>query len=151
MKIELTRDEMMMAANGGVLRQIDALLKRRQDQFRPPDPWKNHIYGALGEMALAKARDHYWFPAYDHPSKVEADVGKNWQVRSHDRPNGELIVRERDRDDQAFVLAVLDDLPTVKLIGWIWGRDAKQDRFARPADAGKPPAWFVPQAALSPL
>lgn len=149
-EIALTRDELRLAAHGACDRQIDALLKGRRDQFQPPDPWKNHILGSLAEAAVAKAYDRWWNPFYEEVSKIPADVGKRGQVRAQPRAGGPLIVRKRDKDDHAFMLVEVHLLPTFRIIGWIWGRDAKRDEWKVAAQGDKPEAWFVPQSGLRP-
>lgn len=152
--VTLTVDELIHAGSGGMRRHLDHLLRGRGDgQFRHRDSWQHHVCGAMAEMAVAKYLGKWWFPFYDDPFSIEADVGSKWQVRSQeDRSDREpfLVVRERDRDDQAFLL-VSYAIPRFRLHGWCWGREAKQDDYAQPASGGKPPCWFVPAPALRPM
>lgn len=148
--VELTRDEMLYAAQGGVQRRVDAALAGRKDYFHFGDPWERDVLGSMAELAFARSRDHYWFPVYDRPESVEADVGRRWQVRSSKKADAPLVVREKDRDDQAFVL-VTCDIPRFTIVGWMWGGSAKQDRWRVEASGGKPACWMVPQADLRSL
>lgn len=144
MQIELTRDEMIFAAHGGVIRQVDAILRGRKDQFIPKDYWSTHVLGAMAECAVAKWRNRYWTPCYDEPTGV-ADLNAVSQVRSSPNPSSPLIVRRRDKAKHAFILVVTRP-PVFELMGWLWGHEAKQEEFWQ--GNLDPPAWFVPQERL---
>lgn len=143
--VALSRDEMIFAAVGAVVRNIDALLKGRRTYFGDPwrDLWAANVTGALGECAVAKHYGRYWTPCYDDPSGV-VDVGTRGQVRSTTNQNTGLRLYPRDRDDEAFI-QVLVRAPDCYLAGWVWGHEGKRDEWAR--DGG----WEVPLAELRSL
>jgi hypothetical protein len=43
---------------------------------------------------------------------------------------------------------VVGRIPTFRIVGWIPGKDAKQEKYWRTDIANREPAWFVPQANL---
>ena len=104
--------------------------------------------GACGEMAVGKAAGVYFVPSVNTFHRVPDCLG-DCEVRSTDRTDGSLIVRDNDGDDRRYILAiVLDD--KVDLVGWIKGSDAKQTEWLRNPH-GHREAWFVPQSSLQPI
>ena len=146
-RVRLSPAEMMHAAMVGIMRQITNLRDGRQDAHGfNGTGWSEHIEGAAGEMAVAKALGHYW--SGNHGRLRADDVGR-LQVRTRSRSDYDLIVHDTDSDDRAFVL-VRGKAPEFEVVGWIWGRDAKNpSHWADPA--GGRPAYFVPAAELRPL
>lgn len=146
--VELSRDEMMWAAQGGCLRYIDAQLKRRQENFSHWDPWGRDILGCLAECAVAKYKNAYWTPCHDRPHGV-ADLGTDKQVRSSPNPRSPLTIYKTDKSDHSFLL-VITQPPKFTLVGWMHGKDAKQPQYWKDTNVNAP-AFFVPQADLRPL
>lgn len=146
--IKLTEYEMHYAAHLGVARHIASLRDGRKDNHGfKGDPWDTDIEGACGELAVAKAFKMYWTPTINTFSAM--DVG-NYQVRKTAYPDGHLIIRPSDDDQHQFVLTT-GQAPDIIVHGWILGRDAKKhDEWVR-RDDNRPPAWFVPQSALTPI
>ena len=146
MLIELTWQEQLFAMQAGGMRRISALARNRREQRgQPPgDLWGNDIEAAGAEAAVAKAMDRYWLAVHSSPHELSGDVGK-LQVRSTQRPDGRLIVHDSDSDDAPFVL-VRGVFPTYDVVGWIYGKDAKQERFLFGGDGR--PAYFVPDSEL---
>lgn len=148
-RVILTPAELLVAATVGVARHIQALKERRPDRHgaRCDDGWSLHIEGAAGEMAAARAMGRYW----DAPVgtyRVGGDIGE-LQVRTRSDPSYELLIRPNDRDSDVFVL-VTGRAPYFTVHGWITGADAKQAQWVK-THGGRPPAYFVPHAALRPL
>jgi hypothetical protein len=148
--VELTRDELLYAMAGGAQRQLDALLHQRGSHFEHVDSWQHHICGAMAEMAVAKFYGRWWFPVYDDPRAVVADIGEKWQVRSAHRPADSLILRDKDDPRQIYFL-VIYNIPRFTLAGWAWGHEVMRDEYLRPAEGDRPRAWFAPQRALRPV
>ncbi len=82
-----------------------------------------------------------------------ADVGKIYQVRATTHRKGHLIIQKKDPDDQVYVLARLwrqdDHGIQVRVGGWIWGAEAKQDRWW--ATHIRSSAYMVPAHELGPI
>ena len=138
--VELTHQEMILAGMVGVQRQAEnAVVSRFNKANAPPQmAWRNHVCGALGEMAVAKWLGDYWSGAVGDLSV--ADVGKH-QVRWAGRQPPELVVRPGDSPEDNYIL-VTGPGPPVQLVGWIEGELAFQ-KNAEPR-GGRPPAHFVP-------
>ena len=105
-----------------------------------------HYQGCLGEMAFAKAMNLYWSGA-GLSYHFDDDVGRI-QVRVTKYATGCLIVRPNEKaGEEPWVLVTGQDA-SYRVVGWIPGREAKQEMWLRDP-AGRPPAYFVPQDALS--
>lgn len=149
-EITLTKEEMQMAALVGVSRHWESS-QRGHRAAHGLDPALStvslHIDGAMGEIAVAKALGRYWTPGVN--TFKEADLGKRLQVRTCPQHGGSLIVRTDDRDDHAFTL-VTGSAPCLRVMGWLWGREAKRPEWLK-EHGGREPAWFVPAGELRAL
>ena len=145
--VTLTQEEMEIAAMIGCRRMAESLANRRlsYEWHLPDDTWGTDIEGAAAEMAFCKAMNRFWSGSVN--TFKDADVGENVQIRATTHSNGCLIVRDNDPDDEYFVL-VVGKAPDYSVKGWILGGDAKQDEYKK-APNGDPPAYFVPQRALT--
>lgn len=106
----------------------------------------------LGCMAEAAVAQHIGipFPATVNTFHTIPDVGP-FEVRSTDRPNGRLIVRDNDHEDRPYVLVTGDGItPVLRLVGWLYGWEARDGRWLRNPH-GRRPCWMVPQHALHPV
>jgi hypothetical protein len=106
---------------------------------------KEEVIGACGEIGLGKLTGQWFVPGLNTFHSAP-DCLRDVEVRSTDRADGSLIVRDNDADDRRFVLAVVSG-SKVSFLGWMWGREAKQDRWVRDPH-GNRQAWFVPQRVL---
>lgn len=150
-EVTLEAHELVLASQVGAMRQAEAILAGLGDRhgFRggTAEGWKVHIEGTAGEMAAAKALGLYWSGSVN-TFKSGGDVGF-LQVRTRSDRSWDLIVRDGDRDGDAFLL-VVGTIPSFRVVGWTLGRDAKQARH-RKEHGGRPAAYFVPQAELRPF
>ena len=96
-------------------------------------------------MYVALTLNQSWRPFVSKPGELIADVGLTIQVRHTRHNHGCLIVYENEKDDQSFVLVTGISL-NQKIVGWIQGRDAKNQSFWK--QSARFPAYFVPQEAL---
>lgn len=145
-QIVLTLGELHMAAEIGVLRQLEAIRKKLPDRhgFDGDTGWTIHIEGAAGEIAVAKVLGKYWGGTVN-TFKSEGDVGK-LEVRTRSKDYYDLIVRDNDKDDSIFIL-VTGKSPTFNVVGWILGKDAKNPEWKQ-TYGDRPSAYFVPQKEL---
>jgi hypothetical protein len=150
-EIVLTQSEMVQAAIAGALRHYDCAMNNRPDRFQGRDDENSnslarHVMGAGGEAAVARLLGLYWG---GHVGRFngEPDLGGFIQVRLRWAADAELIVRQRDHDNHAFVL-VTGLPPRCTVRGWLWGGEAK--RLGMRA-YGEPPAFFVKQELLRPM
>jgi hypothetical protein len=148
-KVKLTGYEMLIAAQAGVMRQVEAIRRERADNHGfAGDGWGVHIEGAGAELAVAKATGLFWEAVVKNPDALPGDVGEV-QVRSTTRPDGRLIVHREDPDDTLFIF-VTGKLPEYTIRGAIPSTAAKDEKFWADPAKGRP-AFFVPHGALSDL
>lgn len=144
-RVKLTRQEVLMGANIGVMRRIASYTKLH-DNHRSPrgddDTWDRDIEGACAELAFAKFANVFWDGSIG--SFHAPDVG-NIQVRSTKYQSGCLIVRADDTREHIYVL-VCGVHPTYKMIGWMYGHEAMQEEWRKDEES-----WFVPQTCLHDL
>jgi hypothetical protein len=138
--------EVGLAAHVGVRRNVSAMAAGRRPAFGadPTKVWQYHVDGACGELAFAKATGRYWSGSVD-TFRVGGDVGLI-QVRARSRDGFELIVRDGDRGEDAFVL-VTGGCPHFFVRGWCYGYEAKRREFRR-NHGDRVAAYFVPPDAL---
>ena len=146
-RVTLTPYEIRIASTIGVERQVESVLKRRKDAFGFEGlGWSEHIEGAMGELAVAKALDVHW----GGPVNVfKGDDLPGIQVRTRSAHNWELYVRPGDSDEAIWVL-VTGRCPDYWVRGWIVGREAKRREWLQ-THGNRPAAYFVPTSRLRPL
>lgn len=152
--VVLTWSEMMQAAVCGAMRNVSSIRagNHKVSSSFPKNAnntWTLHIEGAAGELAFAKYAGLYWSASVN--TFRLPDVGAI-QVRARSQHWHDLIIRERDIDDDLFVL-LTGASPRFVIRGWIVARDAKAraEWFKNPGESeGGEAAWFVPQVALRP-
>lgn len=106
----------------------------------------HEVLGCLAEAAVAA---HLGIPYDGSVNRFHdrPDVGP-FEVRATTLDTGCLILRDNDPPDRPYVLAVGDPYSdTVELRGWLYGHQARQDRWLRDPH-GRRPCWMVPQSAL---
>ncbi len=108
------------------------------------DREQNDIQAAGAEIAVAKALNQYWCGGVN--AFRQPDVGLNIEVRRTKYPKGKLAVRPRDHDDRPFVL-VRGAIPEFEVVGWIYGFEAKQDRWKEDPH-GEGEVYMVPDEVL---
>lgn len=146
-RIRLSWPEVIIATNGGVLRNIHAL-KNHYTPGNDPDPelaWDYTIEGCCGELAVAKHFGLFWDASVG--VLAAADVGP-FQVKcNRSRRWDDLILRTTDKPGYRYI-SVLGFCPDYYIVGWIEGGDAMVDKWWRDP-TGHRPAWFVPRSALN--
>jgi len=109
---------------------------------------EDHMQGAGAEKAVGKRLNLDTHFAINTFANGIADVGEKIEVRWR-REQWDLIVREKDHDERAYVL-VRGEMPEYEIVGWIWGRDAKKPEFWK-NPGGHGYAFFVPEKFLRPI
>jgi hypothetical protein len=147
MIVQLDFPEIEVAVTGGIRRRLRSMQRGLRDSagFRG-DKWEIDIEGAAAEYAAAKGLGVYWSPKVD--TFKAGDLGPV-QIRLGLEDRYSLIIRPNDHDDDPFLL-VVGRIPAFRLVGWVYGRDGKQDLYWK-APNGRPGAWFLPQSALRPI
>lgn len=146
--VDLTQFSIFMAAIVGVSRNVKSIhqpigyngINNRKRG------WQDHCDGALGEQALAKWLNVYW-DGTPGTFRSKPDVGQ-YEVRTKNEPHGELILRDRDKDEAIYVLVLSHNCPEFVIRGWLWGHEGKQGKWRGRADKSRPEAWFIPQSEL---
>ena len=144
-EVKLTSSEMLIAAQSGVIRQVENISKKRKAAHGAgsKNDWQLHIEGCLGEMALSKYLDVY----YSGKGKFRApDVGVV-DVRTSTSHNNRLILHKEDPDERVFYF-VTGVNGEYRIQGWILGKDGKQDKFWTDPRTGRP-AYFIPVSELN--
>ena len=147
-EITLSFHEIYMAALIGVMRRITSLKQGHQHKYGNDgsNAWEEHIEGACGEVAFAKATGKYWDGSINRLGSKGGDVGDRYQVRTRSKEYYDLIVRPQDDDNKPYAL-VTGRNGKYKVWGWIHGRDAKQEKWLK-EHGDRPGAYFVPKEEL---
>ena len=143
--INLTAYEILMAAQAGIMRQVENIKKSAEPYYGASsiNDWQLHIEGCLGEFALAKFLNVWWG---GKGKKREADVDI-YDVRTTPGHEFRLILHPDDPDDRIFWL-VTGRNGSYKIQGWIRASDGKQQKYWDDPTR-KRPAFFVPSSALN--
>lgn len=148
-------DLMTVIAAKAEERRANARAKQRQQMaFVEGTKWdsvETEVQSMAAEYAVA-----YYFgvmdfePVIGRPDRKDGDLTVNEkpiEVKSTDRERGSLVVR-KDALSRPYVLAISNP-PLVRLPGWMFSDDAKQDQWWR-KDI-RDPAFMVPQTELMPI
>lgn len=145
-EIKLTSAELLLAAQAGVMRQVENL-KRKEGQnthgYDEKNPWQIHIEGCCGEMAVAKMLGLYW---KGKGIRGEADV-EDMDVRTRPRHDSELILHKTDHASRIF-WHVTGTNGTYLVHGWIHAYEGQDDEFWSDKYKINRPAFFVPNSIL---
>ena len=147
MIVELTMAEIMQAANVGVMRRIQRLKSgiHLRHGLKTGSEWQLFIDGALAECAFAKFMNVYWQGCGD----INGDDVGEYEVRSTRHENGMLLIHKSDKDDSKYYLLTGCE-GKYKVRGWMYGRDAKQDKYWKQVTE-RPPSFYIPQNELNPV
>lgn len=153
--VTLTWPEMCLASQAGMMRQIMNMRYSAQSKYGGPESenegaWEGNIISTQGEMATAKCLNLFWSGTVGLYGSVDVGGEKGVEVRTRRKNWHELILHPADKDDHPHVLVTAEDAPLFHLVGWIYGRDGKQQQFWKDPAGGRA-AFFVPQEELRPL
>lgn len=147
--VTLTPMEMIIAGQVGVSRSVTSIKNCAQDLngIRDEERYGTDIIGAFGEIAFCKALNIYW--AATVKNFHGSDVGANIQIRTSYFKSNRLIVRDKDKNTDVFVL-VIGQENKFNIIGWMMGSEAKNKKWLSDPTvaANRIPAYFVPQSEL---
>ena len=151
--VTLTPDDWDIALRLASARAVESLRSDRQDAVWTKATWIDehspHLGGAIGEIAFAKWTDTYPTCTVRNFRGDRPDAtykGVEVELRWRSKPWYELIVREHDSDDSAFVL-MRGGPPEVEVVGWTFGFDAKRPQFLQ-QHGSHASAYFVPDSEL---
>jgi hypothetical protein len=140
--VQLTDADADRAAIVGVRRELRAMKDRLKDRYQwERDGFKQHIEGAMGELAASTALNMPW-SGEDINQFKGADIGENVQVRYRPGSFKDLSLRHGDKKTDIFVLVLPADPSRFifEVVGWMSGKDAMTDRFYHEDKK----LWFVP-------
>lgn len=147
MNVTLTEHEIWVAIRVGCERNLRNHLERRRDAHNLVSAgWDEHITGALGELAVARALGLDW-NTMSFAHRHDGDVG-GFEVRATLHDDGHLIVYRDDPDHRWFYL-VTGRPPALEVHGSIMGSRAKDDRWWN--RRARDPSYWIPQDALHPI
>ncbi len=134
--ITLTPEHIALAKRIAAARNASHRGANRADGVVAPDSLAADVDGAYGEIAVALAFKEPWTNAL---LSVERwllardnlpDVGLK-EVKTTRRANGCLLIQKHSKATAPYVLALLDEFPIVKIVGWMNGEDVKQEKYWR--------------------
>ena len=142
--IKLNSAEIQMASQQATLRIIHCLQDGAKHRYGAKDTetWQMGIEGAMGEMVIAKHFGIYWGKG----SYGTDDVGP-YEVRQTHHAHGKLIVHPDDKDEKRYYL-VTGILGNYVIRGYMFAKDAKQQKYWSDPQGTNRPAFFVPQSDL---
>ena len=108
----------------------------------------DEVIGVCGEIAVAKLGKFYFVPGLNE-FHIVPDVFRDVEVRSTDRDDGCLIIRDNDVLEHRFILAIVSGSDVV-LAGWIYGTEGATSDFLKNPN-NHVAAWFIPITKLRPM
>lgn len=151
--IKLTPEITEYADNVAALRQGQAFMKSRKNMNGLSGDFDKmlaiHRLGARCEAAAKLFLNPIKWNALSDKITGLADLGGVVDVKGRTKSWYELVVQKNDEDHFAFLLVTAEYHPNYNIVGWMWGREAKDQKFWREHVAGRA-AYFVPHNNLSP-
>jgi hypothetical protein len=149
-KVVLSESALQNAAIGGVMRGVDAIMRKARPRFGadPLRAWQDGIEGCIGELVVAQYLCMYW--AWDVGIVGAKDLGTNIQVRCTGCDTGHLLLHPQDCDDDVFWFVTgLGD--TYHIRGTITGKAGKACGIWRDSKGNGRHCYWVHQSQLTPL
>ena len=147
----ISPDEWSLCVQVGHAREMDSIKRKGKDNLNKKDNWLDelnpHIVGCVGELAVAKVIGVSWTGDVGTFAS-KSDLSGNVQVRHRTNPTWQLIVRDKDKDDDLFILSRGMPPSLVEVVGWIQGRDAKNAEWLKDYGNYGKPSFFVPDNQL---
>jgi hypothetical protein len=143
---------MMLAYQVAAQRRIMNMKKGLGAKYGAPEGEGSEeldIIAARGEMAVAKGLNLYWSGTVGDYGAI--DVGGMVDVRTRTKHWHSLILHPADKDDLPFVLVDASNPPNMRLVGWMYAKDGKDQKFWDDPSKKNRPAFFIPQEALRPI
>lgn len=160
--VDTGSDLFAMAVSVGRDRFNDS--KQRQDRAGAKKSLKDDLMGAVAEAYMAYSIKQKWHASVGQFRGQQPDVGLDVEVRHTHHRNGGLILRPGEPTDRRYALAIASypiewanqadatpDSLEIRLIGWMWGHEMKQDKRLKKPDPNRPECWLVPQSELRDL
>jgi hypothetical protein len=151
-RVKLTKNDLIYAKNIAEKRNQSQRQGNRTDGKVLNDSLGIDIQGAEAELAVAKALKLQWdgdFLSLDkwYDWRTSGHDVSGFEVRSTRHPNGCLILHPKDKNSSVFILAITDERPYFKLVGWNFGSEGKDEQYWRDVGYGRP-CYYLPQDKL---
>jgi len=104
------------------------------------------IAGAIGEAAVAKALDFYWFCG----RAGDPDVGGVYEVRTTEQAEPHLALYEWDDPRSTFIAVKIFGKESgceCEILGWLDGREGMEEKYRRKG----PIHFYIPPSSLRPF
>jgi hypothetical protein len=148
-QVVLTKEEVTEAARIGCKRQIESMFRGSPDFAEYP--YQIHVFGSLGECAVAKGLGVEWTKGVNTFGKP--DLPHNIQVKTRSDAKLDLKVPFKAKDEHIYVLVNGKDY-TFNIVGFISAKEAKE-KAALPENSKwafwPHKAWYIPQSELYPI
>ncbi len=155
MKIRLTAEEIDAASSIGLARNQHAALNNASHLIRNTQTNVGRLTG-IAQYAFCKLlkrpyEPHFFERGAFFDRSRRKDKTHGFRIRATNYKSGQLIVRDRDEDDIALVLAIVST-PEVHFRGWMMGGKAKNaEFFVGDAYERGYECWMVPPKHLNPM
>jgi hypothetical protein len=154
-KLTLTWTELSFAMQTGVRARLDCIRRDARPRYGAAEGeagFELGMFSAPGEMAVAKYLNLYWSGANGIYGAVDVGGERGVEVRTRSKHRYELPLHDDDEDSFAHVLVTCEDPRELWLVGWIYGRDGKLQKYWKdPAGGGVTAAYFIPHCDLRPI
>lgn len=143
--VVLTEQDEALALQHATCQHEKALRLRCRDSLGNVQEREPDLVGARGELAFARALNLFW--QRDTEGWKGNDVS-GYQVRTSTRSTGSLIIRDRDRKDDVYVLVTgSNDKYIVR--GWMYGHEAPKVGWYGARGKSAKPAYWIKQESLN--
>ena len=152
MNVKLTWWEMLTAYHIASQRRVMNMQKGLAGRYGAPEKEGSEeldIVSTRGEMAVAKGLNLYWSGSVGDYGAT--DVGGIVEVRTRTKDWHALIVHPQDKDEAPYVLVDASQTPVFRLVGWVYGKEGKQQKFWSDPSGKNRPAFFIDQVHLRPM
>lgn len=150
-EVKLTAAELLLAAQAGVMRQVENVTRNQGQNTHGNDetkPWQDHIEGACGEMALSKYLGVFWKGKGKWGDSDVADM----DVRTRPFHEAELILHPPKKDKPHRIFWHVTGKNGVYMIhGWIYAHEGQKQEFWQDKYRNNRPAFFVPNSIIRPV
>jgi hypothetical protein len=151
MIVRLELSHIDFADNVAALRRSQAFMRARKAHNRAPTNFDGAFaidrLGARCEVAGKLFLNPIVWHAYAERISGLPDLGDFIDVKGRSKDWHSLIVQKDDEDRWAFLLVDASGHPDYRMVGWLWGHEAKQQEFWNDPAGGRA-AFFVPQTSL---
>jgi len=143
--VTLSKTELLQGGICGIRRRTESVRQNLRGSKVADSGWGSDVEGALSEMAFCKATGVYWEPTVN--TFKAPDVGDLIQIRGTSYQEGRLIVRSGDDGQHIFVLVTIYR-DQFRVVGWMFGHEAKKSHYIHNPNSRGADCYMVPQNDL---